>query len=36
MWDGRDDDDRKCPAGVYFARFTTGPDQVQTRVVLLK
>lgn len=35
-WDGRDDSDRKCPPGVYFARFSTGPDQVQTRVVLLK
>ncbi len=34
-WDGRDDDNALVPAGVYFARLTSGSVGVQTRVVLL-
>ena len=34
-WDGRDDHANLVPAGLYFARLTTGSFHVQTRVVLL-
>ena len=34
-WNGRDDDGRSVPAGIYFARLISGSLRVQTRVVLL-
>jgi hypothetical protein len=34
-WDGRDEDGRLLPAGIYFARLTSGSLHAQTRVVLL-
>lgn len=35
QWDGRDDESRLVPAGLYFARLISGSVHVQTRVVLL-
>ena len=35
-WDGRGDDGRLAPAGVYFIRFGRGPDAATTRVALLR
>jgi Subtilase family len=35
QWNGRDDDERSVPAGLYFARLTCGSFHAQTRVVLL-
>jgi hypothetical protein len=35
QWNGRDDDGRSVPAGIYFARLISGSLHVQTRVVLL-
>ncbi|MBI1798656.1 MAG: S8 family serine peptidase [Candidatus Eisenbacteria bacterium] len=34
-WNGRDEDSRSVPAGLYFARLTCGSVHAQTRVVLL-
>lgn len=34
-WDGRDDDGRRLPAGLYFARLTSGSLRAQARVVLI-
>ena len=34
-WDGRDEGGRLVPAGIYFARLTSGSLHAQTRVVLL-
>jgi len=34
-WNGRDDDQRLVPAGLYFARLTCGSIHAQARVVLL-
>ena len=34
-WDGRDDDANLVPAGLYFARLTSGSIHAQARVVLL-
>ena len=34
-WNGRDMDGRRVPAGLYFARLTSGSRHVQTRIVLL-
>lgn len=34
-WDGRDEDGRLVPAGLYFARLTGGSLQARTRIVLL-
>jgi len=34
-WNGRDDEQRAVPAGLYFARLTCGSLHAQTRVVLL-
>jgi hypothetical protein len=35
QWDGRDEQGRSVPAGLYFARLTGGSFHAQTRVVLL-
>jgi chitodextrinase len=35
QWDGRDEQGRSIPAGLYFARLTGGSIHAQTRVVLL-
>jgi flagellar hook assembly protein FlgD len=35
QWDGRDEDGRPVPAGIYFARLTSGSVHAQARVVLL-
>jgi hypothetical protein len=35
QWNGRDDDQRAVPAGLYFARLICGSIHAQTRVVLL-
>jgi hypothetical protein len=35
VWDGKDDDGRRLPAGLYFARLGGDTRHVQTRVVLL-
>jgi len=35
QWNGRDDDQRAVPAGLYFARLTCGSVHAQARVVLL-
>jgi hypothetical protein len=34
-WNGRDDHDRSVPAGIYFARLTSGSFHAHTRIVLL-
>jgi len=34
-WDGRDAEGNRAPAGLYFARLSSGSLHVQTRVVLL-
>ena len=34
-WNGRDDEQRVVPAGLYFARLTWGSIHTQARVVLL-
>jgi subtilisin family serine protease len=34
-WNGRDDHDRSIPAGIYFARLTSGSIHAHTRIVLL-
>jgi hypothetical protein len=34
-WDGRDDSGRRLPAGLYFARLTSGSLRAQARVVLI-
>ena len=34
-WNGRDERSSLVPAGIYFARLTSGSLHVQTRVVLL-
>ena len=34
-WNGRDEDGRLVPAGMYFARLSGGSFRAQTRVVLL-
>jgi hypothetical protein len=34
-WDGRDEEQRLVPAGLYFARLISGSLHAQTRVVLL-
>jgi hypothetical protein len=35
QWNGRDNEQRAVPAGLYFARLTCGSIHAQTRVVLL-
>ncbi|HEY6867475.1 MAG TPA: hypothetical protein VI792_09465, partial [Candidatus Eisenbacteria bacterium] len=35
QWNGRDQDGRLLPAGIYFARLTSGSVHAQARVVLL-
>ena len=35
-WDGRDDDGRETPAGVYFVRLRAGLEERSTRLVLLR
>jgi hypothetical protein len=35
QWNGRDDSNRLVPAGIYFARLTSGSVHAQARVVLL-
>ena len=35
QWNGRDQDGRLVPAGIYFARLTSGSVHAQARVVLL-
>ncbi len=35
QWDGRDGDGHPVPAGIYFARLTSGSVHAQARVVLL-
>jgi hypothetical protein len=35
-WDGRSDDGREVPSGVYFLRVTAGDAEVRTKVVALK
>jgi len=35
-WDGRDDDGRRAPAGVYFARFRSAGFETTTRLVLVR
>ncbi|HEY2956257.1 MAG TPA: S8 family serine peptidase [Candidatus Eisenbacteria bacterium] len=34
-WDGRDESGRRLPAGIYFARLTSGSLRAQARVVLI-
>jgi hypothetical protein len=34
-WDGKDDGGRRAPAGLYFARLTSGSLRAQARVVLI-
>ena len=34
-WDGRDESGHRLPAGLYFARLTSGSLRAQARVVLL-
>jgi len=35
QWNGRDDDGRRVPAGLYFARLLSGSVHVQTRWAFL-
>jgi flagellar hook assembly protein FlgD len=35
VWDGRDDDGREAPSGVYFYRLTAGRTTVTRRMTLL-
>jgi hypothetical protein len=35
QWDGRDQNGRLVPAGIYFARLTSGSFHAKARVVLL-
>jgi flagellar hook assembly protein FlgD len=35
-WDGRDDNGREMPTGVYFARVVTGEGMVTGKVVLAR
>ena len=36
VWNGRDDQGRLAPAGVYFVNLQTGQGQVTRRVVLTR
>ncbi len=36
QWNGRDDENRAVPAGLYFARLTCGSGRAQARVVLVR
>jgi flagellar hook assembly protein FlgD len=35
VWDGKDDGGHRMPAGLYFARLTSGSLRAQARVVLI-
>lgn len=35
-WNGRDDDGRAVPAGLYFARLTSGGSHAEARIVLVR
>jgi hypothetical protein len=35
QWDGRDQSGHRVPAGLYFARLTSGPQHANARIVLL-
>jgi len=36
QWNGRDDEGRSVPAGLYFARLTSGGRRAEARVVLIR
>ncbi len=36
IWDGRDDEGRSVPAGLYFARLTSGGSHSEARMVLVR
>jgi hypothetical protein len=36
MWDGRDDQDRPLPAGVYFIRAVAGTQEAIRKIVLIR
>jgi len=35
-WSGKDNVNRKCPAGVYFVRFATDQYKASKKMVLIK